>query len=196
MTSFRRATTSSLSLNRSSSTSGLYSSCNSSRWRFSFEWFTSFNVIALGTMSIISRFTMLKYEWTSNSEKRIGTGRQNRTSGRTDDLGFEGFALVQRGLRTNDRRWLREDTQLMSREKERTSLNTASVACEPFLVFCCWAVAELKELPKKRGGSRSLLSFSCAAVDVPGLSSRVAGLFAFKRSVTIIMAFEEERSAK
>jgi hypothetical protein len=51
---------------------------------------------------------MLKYEWMSNSAKRIGTGRQNRTSGRTDDLGFEGFAIVQGGLRTNDRRWLRE----------------------------------------------------------------------------------------
>lgn len=67
--SFLRATTKSLSFSSSSSTSGLYSSCSSSRCRFSFEKLTSVNEIAFGTMSIISRFTMLKYEWISNSAR-------------------------------------------------------------------------------------------------------------------------------
>jgi hypothetical protein len=105
-TSFRRATTSSLSLSRSSSTSGLYSSCKSSRWRFSFEWFTRVSVIALGTMSIISRFTMLKYEWMSSSAK---VGQRRLVIGsdkRTDDFSLERFALIQRSLRANYLGWL------------------------------------------------------------------------------------------
>ena len=73
----------------------------------------------------------------------------------------------------------------------------ASMVCGPFFAFCCWDLVELKKLPKKLGSSffmstsRSLLLFSCAADTFPPLGSGVAGLFAFKRSVTIAMAFEE-----
>src|SRR5260221_2310672 len=81
------------------------------------------------------------------------------------------------------------------------SPNTGSITCTPFFAFCCWLLAELKKLPKKLGSaflrstSRSLLLFICAEVTFPPLGSGVAGLFAFRRSVTIAMAFKE-RSVK
>jgi hypothetical protein len=72
---------------------------------------------------------------------------------------------------------------------------TASIGCGPFFAFCCWVLAELKKLPKKLGSSflistsRSLLLFNCEEVTLPCLGSGVAGLLAFKRSVTSAIAF-------
>jgi hypothetical protein len=74
-------------------------------------------------------------------------------------------------------------------------MHTASIGCGPFFAFCCWVLAELKKLPKKLGSSflistsRSLLLFNCAEVTLPCLGSGVAGLLAFKRSVTSAIAF-------
>jgi hypothetical protein len=75
-------------------------------------------------------------------------------------------------------------------------MRTASIGCGPFFAFCCWVLAELQTLPKKLGSSfltstsRSLLLFNCAEVTLlPGLGSGVAGLLAFKRSVTSAIAF-------
>jgi hypothetical protein len=63
-------------------------------------------VIALGTMSIISRLTMLKYEWMSSSATLGQQCLVINSKERTDDFSLERFALVQRSLRTNDRGWL------------------------------------------------------------------------------------------
>ena len=73
----------------------------------------------------------------------------------------------------------------------------ASVAWGPFFAFCSWLLVELKKKAAKDLGSsffmsasRSLLLFSCAGVNFPCLDSGVAGLLAFKWSVTSATALK------
>jgi hypothetical protein len=102
-TSFRRATMWSDSFMRSLRTSGLYSSCSSSCCSPSFEWFTSVYVIDLGTMSIISRFTMLKYELMSSSAgaHQLSSALERSVRRRTDHLGLHRLPVTQRRLRAD-----------------------------------------------------------------------------------------------
>lgn len=71
--SFRLLTVYSDSLSNSSSSSVLYMFVRSSPCMFSFVQDTRFNIMALGTMSIIVRRTMLKYEVIKSSDKRLAS---------------------------------------------------------------------------------------------------------------------------
>ena len=173
--SFLRATTKSLSFSSSSSTSGLYSSCSSSRCRFSFEKLTSVSEIAFGTMSIISRLTMLKYEWINSSEQHPGgISTVDYVSHKQHAL-MTSVSIVSRSLSAFCGRMLG---------------GGASIAATPFFLG---PVFGAKNEPKKlcsclASTSRSLLLLTTARGFLGSLAG-VGGLLAVRRSVTIAVAY-------